>query len=232
MESGGGRAWSEVVSAIGPAAIVVIHGASGLGYRDLLRSIRTTHTGAVVACFPECGRDSATLRRFMASLLSKASQDRPVLIATHSLFVMREVYLSGHATRWVGLHLQDGGGVTAVVGDDIADTGDVIALEEELAQSDRYLTHEARAANGERCGMAEKQKAVVVEVKIDQRALERMVRSAVEDLHDECEDALDQQDAVARATLADLLGFDQDKTTPTWDKVFSAVEDLMAVRRG
>lgn len=91
--------------------------------------------------------------------------------------------------------------------------------------------------------MDEKQKAVLVEVKIDQRALERdlerMVRSAVEDLRDEYEGALDEadkaldyQDAVARTTLADLLGFDQEKTTPTWDKVFSAVEDLMAVRRG
>lgn len=80
--------------------------------------------------------------------------------------------------------------------------------------------------------MNERRKAVLVEVKIDQRALERMVRGAVEDLRDECEDALDQQNAVARATLADLLGFDQDKTTPTWDKAFSAVEDLMAVRRG
>lgn len=88
--------------------------------------------------------------------------------------------------------------------------------------------------------MDEKQKAVLVEVKIDQQALERdlerMVRSAVEDLRDEYEGALDEaldyQDAVARTTLADLLGFDQDKTTPTWDKVFSAVEDLMAVRRG
>lgn len=84
--------------------------------------------------------------------------------------------------------------------------------------------------------MAERQKAVVVEVKIDQRDLERMVRSAVEDLRDEYEGALDEaldyQDAVARTTLADLLGFDQEKTTPTWDKVFSAVEGLMAVRRG
>lgn len=84
--------------------------------------------------------------------------------------------------------------------------------------------------------MDEKQKAVLVEVKIDQRDLEKMVRSAVEDLRDEYEGALDEaldyQDAVTRTTLADLLGFDQEKTTPTWDKVFSAVEDLMAVRRG
>lgn len=91
--------------------------------------------------------------------------------------------------------------------------------------------------------MDEKQKAVLVEVKIDQRALERdlekMVRSAVEDLRDEYEGALDEadealdyHDVVTRTTLADLLGFDQEKTTPTWDKVFSAVEDLMAVRRG
>lgn len=163
MESDGDRAWSEVVSAIGPAAVVVIHGASGLGHRDLLGSIKAANTGAVVACFPECGRDSATLRRFVGSLLSKASQDRPVLIATHSLFVMREVYLSGLVTRWVGLHRRDGGEVTAMVADDIADTGDVIALDEELAQSDRYLTHEARVAGGERCGMAGRRKAVVVE---------------------------------------------------------------------
>lgn len=80
--------------------------------------------------------------------------------------------------------------------------------------------------------MAERHKTVVVEVQIDQRDLEKMVRSAVEDLRDEYEEALDYQDAVARTTLADLLGFDQVQATPTWDKVFSAVEDLMAVRRG
>ena len=82
--------------------------------------------------------------------------------------------------------------------------------------------------------MSERRKTVVVEVKIDQRDLERMVQSAVEDLRDEYEEALDEaveeHDAIPRATLADLLGLDQ--TTPTWDAIFSAVEDLMAVRRG
>lgn len=84
--------------------------------------------------------------------------------------------------------------------------------------------------------MTERHKTVVVEVKIDQRDLERMVRSAVEDQHAKYDDMLDEaveeHDAIPRATLADLLGFDQDKSTPTWDAIFGAVEDLMAVRRG
>lgn len=84
--------------------------------------------------------------------------------------------------------------------------------------------------------MAEAKRTVVVEVQLNQRDLEKLVRSAVEDLRTEYEDmlgeALDQHDAVARATLADLLGFEQTQCTPTWDKVFSAVEGLMEVRRG
>lgn len=42
----------------------------------------------------------------------------------------------------------------------------------------------------------------------------------------------DQQDDIPRATLADLLSMDQTEMTPTWQAIFTAVEDLVTVRRG
>lgn len=49
------------------------------------------------------------------------------------------------SARYFGLHLADGGGVEARQGDDIGDSGDVVALDENLAQSDRYIDMETRA---------------------------------------------------------------------------------------
>lgn len=78
--------------------------------------------------------------------------------------------------------------------------------------------------------------ARAVQVHIDKRELEKLVRSAVEDLRTEYDDMLDEaveeHDAIPRATLADLLGFDQTQSTPTWDAIFGAVDGLMVVRRG
>lgn len=78
--------------------------------------------------------------------------------------------------------------------------------------------------------------AQAIQVHIDRRELEKLVRSAVEDLHTKYEDMLDEaveeHDAIPRATLADLLGFDQSQSTPTWDAIFGAVDGLMVVRRG
>lgn len=71
----------------------------------------------------------------------------------------------------------------------------------------------------------------VFEVRLDPRdmtAIERMARGIADELRDEVE----QADVIPRATLGGLLGFDLSQSTPTWDAIFQAVEDLMEVRRG
>lgn len=73
---------------------------------------------------------------------------------------------------------------------------------------------------------------VPVEVRIDRRELGGGASRVAADLRDEFEASLDQQDDIPRATLADLLSMDQTEMTPTWQAIFTAVEDLVTVRRG
>ncbi len=69
-----------------------------------------------------------------------------VFIATHSLFLMRELEIEQAsrlknkrvATRYIGLHPGEAG-VIVEQGDTLADSGDIAALDESLEQSDRYL---------------------------------------------------------------------------------------------
>ena len=73
---------------------------------------------------------------------------------------------------------------------------------------------------------------VPVEVRINQRELEEAASRVAADLRDEFEALLNEQDDIPRATLADLLSMDQTEMTPTWQAIFTAVEDLGTVRRG
>ena len=77
-----------------------------------------------------------------------------MFIATHSLFLMRELSILQSGARgdidihYFGLQLSDDGVVEVQQGADIADSGDIAALDENLEQSDRSLpwrTHDGRA---------------------------------------------------------------------------------------
>jgi hypothetical protein len=72
-----------------------------------------------------------------------------VFIASHSLFLIREVDIllqtpefRGTAARFIGLHRRVDG-VEARQGGTVDDIGPIDALKEELSQSDRYLDLEA-----------------------------------------------------------------------------------------
>jgi hypothetical protein len=74
-----------------------------------------------------------------------------VIIATHSLFLARELEIlvanSAHEskrveTQFFGLHKTPHNGVEVMQGDSIDDIGDVDALDASLQQSDRYLAME------------------------------------------------------------------------------------------
>ncbi|WP_437961976.1 hypothetical protein WME76_21555 [Sorangium sp. So ce119] len=72
-----------------------------------------------------------------------------VFIATHSLFLLREIEmpLAGRSqeidARFFGLHLSDAG-VSVQQGPSVDDVGAIAALDEELEQSDRFLSPEER----------------------------------------------------------------------------------------
>jgi hypothetical protein len=68
-----------------------------------------------------------------------------VFIATHSLFLMREIQVllvdspeTAAKTRYFGLHRTEAG-VRVDQGPDPADTGDIAALDANLEQADRYM---------------------------------------------------------------------------------------------
>jgi hypothetical protein len=67
-----------------------------------------------------------------------------VFIATHSLFLLRELYILQQTefknldAHYFGLHIKDGA-VSVQQGSSIDEIGDISALDEELLQSDRYM---------------------------------------------------------------------------------------------
>lgn len=95
----------------------------------------------------------AKLQREMAMLLVQAAHDGiQVFITTHSLFLMRELGLleaedraKGLSLRWrfFGLHRADDRSAPVIdQSDDLDDTGALESLDENLAQSERYLRME------------------------------------------------------------------------------------------
>lgn len=97
----------------------------------------------------------AKLQREAALLFVQAAHDGVQLfIATHSLFFMRELELlaledraKGLSLRWrfFGLH-RAGDELAITQADDVDDTGEIEHLEENLIQSDKYLSTDWEAA--------------------------------------------------------------------------------------
>jgi NhaP-type Na+/H+ or K+/H+ antiporter len=95
------------------------------------------------------------LVRLTAKVLHDLAQHGlQIFVATHSLFLLRELdillaqplRLSDQAhpqTRFFGLHRGPNGLVTVAQGAQIEDMGELVALQESLQQSDRYLALEA-----------------------------------------------------------------------------------------
>ena len=88
---------------------------------------------------------SPFIKQVAKSILDLSDSGIQVFIATHSLFLLREleILLSDPIRKKVkvkffGLHQTDDG-VRIDQGSTIDDIGDIAALDEELAQSDRFL---------------------------------------------------------------------------------------------
>ncbi len=101
---------------------------------------------------PEANLNPKVIKALAKTILQVAKSGIQVFIATHSLFLLRELHIltqkefSDLKTRCFGLHLADGA-VQVQQGPTMDDVGDISALDEELEQSDRYLDAEAEAAN-------------------------------------------------------------------------------------
>jgi hypothetical protein len=124
------------------------------GLRKLAMIARLIATGSLVGAGslywdePEANLDPRVIRLVARTILGLCAAGIQVFVATHSLFLLRELeILAGEAefadvpTRFIGLHPSPGG-LGVEQGGSIEDVGDIDSLKEELNQSDRYLAVE------------------------------------------------------------------------------------------
>lgn len=94
---------------------------------------------------PEANLNAKLVRQIAQIIMVLAREGVQVFIATHSLFLLKEIeilnVMGEHGqikTRFFGLHAGKNG-VTVMQGESGDDIGDITALDEELKQTDRFL---------------------------------------------------------------------------------------------
>lgn len=94
---------------------------------------------------PEANLNPKLVRQVAEIVMVLAREGVQIFIATHSLFLLRELEILGVMenagqvqTRFFGLHAS-ADGVKVMQGDSGDDIGDITALDEELRQTDRFL---------------------------------------------------------------------------------------------
>lgn len=122
------------------------------GHRKLAMISRLVASGALLESGylfwdePEANLNPSALRAVASTVVALAASGVQVTIATHSMFVVRELSMQARnlleGTRFVGLK-KVGTEVVAEYGDDFADLTDVAALDALVEQSSRYLSDQA-----------------------------------------------------------------------------------------
>lgn len=125
------------------------------GFRKLAMIARLIATGALAGkgCLfwdePEANLNPNMVKLVARTILHLCQSGIQVFIASHSLFLLRELDIllqtdefQDVSRRFFGLH-RDEARVSVQQGDSVDDIGTIAALEEELSQSDRYLASEA-----------------------------------------------------------------------------------------
>jgi predicted ATPase len=126
------------------------------GLRKLAMIARLIATGSLVDkgfLFwdePESNLNPKMIKVIARTILRLCQSGIQVFIASHSLFLIRELDILLHAAEFKGITARFFGlrrgddGVGVQQGDTIDDIGQIDALQEELSQSDRYLEAEAK----------------------------------------------------------------------------------------
>ena len=124
------------------------------GWRKLAMLARLIATGSLLDkgyLFwdePDANLNPKLIKEVALTILHLCHSGVQVFIATHSLFLLRELHIQlqnpevqGTGGRFFGLQLGDNG-IHVQQGDSIDDIGAIASLDEELIQSDRYLETE------------------------------------------------------------------------------------------
>ncbi|HEY6250330.1 MAG TPA: ATP-binding protein [Candidatus Angelobacter sp.] len=97
---------------------------------------------------PEANLNPKIIKTVARTILQIAESGIQVFIATHSLFLLRELHILQQRefktlrTRYFGLHIGAEGAVSLNQGHTMDDVGSIIALDEDLQQSERYVDTE------------------------------------------------------------------------------------------
>lgn len=97
---------------------------------------------------PEANLNPRVIKIVARTMLQLAASGIQVFIATHSLFLLRELHILQQRefkkldSRCFGLHVGSDGGVTVQQGDTMDEVGSIAALDEDLQQSERYVDTE------------------------------------------------------------------------------------------
>jgi AAA15 family ATPase/GTPase len=124
------------------------------GLRKLAMLAYLVATGALLdkGCLfwdePESNLNPRIIKTVARTILQIAKSGIQVFIATHSLFLLREIHILQQKefmtldSRCFGLHIGPEGAVNVDQGKTMDEVGSIAALEEDLSQSERYLDME------------------------------------------------------------------------------------------
>ena len=124
------------------------------GLRKLATVARLIATGSLLDTGylfwdePEANLNPKIIKAVAKTILEVSKSGVQVFIATHSLFLMRELHILQKQqfntldTRCFGLHIGVDNIVEVTQGATMDDVGDIAALDQELQQSDRYIDTE------------------------------------------------------------------------------------------
>jgi energy-coupling factor transporter ATP-binding protein EcfA2 len=103
---------------------------------------------------PESNLNPKIIKTVAKTILQVAASGIQVFIATHSLFLLRELHILQQRefdtldTRCFGLHIAQDGAVSVEQGRTMDDVGSITALDEDLQQSERYIDTEMKVPTG------------------------------------------------------------------------------------
>ena len=130
------------------------------GLRKLAMLARLIATGSLLdkGCLfwdePESNLNPKIIKTVARTILQLAVGGIQIFIATHSLFLMRELHiLKLREFQWLdsrcfGLHVGSKGAVEVLEGKSMDDIGSIAALDEDLQQSERYIDTEMDVTSG------------------------------------------------------------------------------------
>ena len=107
---------------------------------------------------PEANLNPKIIKTVAKTILQVAASGIQVFIATHSLFLMRELHVLQQRefkkldARCFGLHIAGDGGVAVQQGRTMDDIGSIAALDEDLQQAERYVDTELGQATAIKAG--------------------------------------------------------------------------------